>query len=195
MLTPTTELEAVNRMLRSIQEAPVATLVNSTNVDALDAQATLLETSRAVQSPGFHFNREFNVTLVTDVDGKVPLPTNTMSVDLSEYGGRMVQRGAYLYDREKHTFIIGAPVKVDITYLLAFDELPEPVRHYITVRAARQFQRQAIGSQTLEAFTQEAEQYARAAFLRYVELTEDNNMLNSPEGYAARFRRRGSYAN
>lgn len=190
MLTPTTALEAVNRMLRIIQEAPVNTL-ETTNVDALDAHATLLEVSRELQSPGWNFNREYGYLLPSDLNGEVFLPQNTLSVDSDgqDTSRGLVQRGRRLYDPINHTFNIGKDVKVDITFLLPFDELPETARRLITIRAARAFQASAVGSQTLAAFTQEQEQSAQAAFHRAMLDTGDFNILDNSLVAAMRHRR------
>ena len=46
--------------------------------------------------------------------------------------------------------------------LLPFDELPEPARRYITLKALRVFQERVVGSQTLSAFQRDDEERALA---------------------------------
>ena len=58
----TTEL-AINIMLAAIGEAPINSLVGTLPVDARIAQSTLTEVNKSVQSEGWSFNTEIDVTL------------------------------------------------------------------------------------------------------------------------------------
>lgn len=183
-LTPTTELQAVNQMLGTILEAPINTLIGVTSLDAQTAINYLAEVSRAVQQHGWHFNTEVGMTLAPDAfTGEIPLPTNCLSVDSTaeDQGLDVVQRGKRLYDRVNHTYAIGKPVKVDMTVLLPFDELPEVARRLISVKACRLFQARAVGSTALEAFTEKDEREAQRAFDRVVGKNADHNIFNSPD--------------
>lgn len=62
-LVATTELEAVNAMLASIGEAPVASLTGVTDTDVVTAISILRNTAREVQSLGWRFNTEFGLEL------------------------------------------------------------------------------------------------------------------------------------
>ena len=53
-------------------------------------------------------------------------------------------------------------LKVSITFLLDFTELPEQFRNYITIRAARRFGVRFLGSREIEAFTLRDEIEAKA---------------------------------
>lgn len=59
-LAPTTELEAVNAMLRAIGEAPVSSLSTS-QVDVVTALGILTDLTREVQGEGWRFNTEFGM--------------------------------------------------------------------------------------------------------------------------------------
>ena len=59
----TTELECINIMLAAIGEAPINSLVGTLPVDARIAQSTLTEVNKSVQSEGWSFNTETDVTL------------------------------------------------------------------------------------------------------------------------------------
>ena len=61
--------------------------------------------------------------------------------------------------------------------LLEFNDLPQHVRRYITVKAARRFQGRFMGSDGLAAFTEIDEREALVAFERAEKLNEDNNVL------------------
>ena len=134
----TTKLEAVNIIISVIGEAPVNTITGvSLPVTAIQAISTLDETSKAVQSEGWHCNTEHEYELTPDsVTSKITLPQNTLKFDLDPLlytDSDPVQRGLKLYDRKNHTEIWTKSVKGSITFELEFEDLPEQLRHYITV--------------------------------------------------------------
>ena len=63
-----TELQAVNRMLAGIGQAPItqAGLTNAANPDVAMATQTLYEVSRQIQAEGWSFNKEYNVETTFD---------------------------------------------------------------------------------------------------------------------------------
>jgi len=178
-LTPTSELEAVNTMLNTIGEAPVNTLVNMTSVDALAALSVLQSVNRGVQVEGWFFNTEYDYPLVPDIDNNLPLPINLMSVDSSEVSSKhdLVQRGSRAYDRKNHTYTFTETVKCDLILLLAFDEIPEAARNYITLKASRILQDRLLGSDSLHQMNREDE-YQALTSLRLIESQNaDYNIL------------------
>ena len=180
VVTPTTELEAVNLMLDSIGESPISSLENSAVVDAVKAKAVLSEISRAVQKKGWHFNTEKEFELVPTVfEKEIFVPSNVLRIDTvyPDDGIDVVHRGKRLYDRRKHTFKFDKSVKVDMVVLLPFDELPEAARYYIAVRAARVFQARTVGSESLWQFTEVDERDARADLKKAEGITGDHNIL------------------
>ena len=66
VLTPQTELEAVNALLTSIEESPVSSLTTTTTTDVNLAKTKLSEINRRVQKEGWHFNTDYDVTLSLD---------------------------------------------------------------------------------------------------------------------------------
>lgn len=180
MLTPTTELEAINTMLSTIGEAPVNTVEDNGIVDAVIARQILRATSREVQARGWHFNIEKDYPITPDAEGYLLLPQTVLRCDtVGTYQDiDVVVRGNRLYDRKKHSFIFDKPVKVDLTILLPFDELPEVARNYITIRSSRIFQERVVGSESLSRFNQQDELRAMAALQDYEAETADYNMLS-----------------
>jgi hypothetical protein len=165
----TTKLEAVNIIISVIGEAPVNTITGvSLPVTAIQAISTLDETSKAVQSEGWHCNTEHEYELTPDsVTSKITLPQNTLKFDLDPLlytDSDPVQRGLKLYDRKNHTELWTKSVKGSITFELEFEDLPEQLRHYITVKSARVFANRFIGTREIEGFTlrEEVEAKARA---------------------------------
>lgn len=146
--TMTTQLEAINTMLACVGETPIDTLLGSLTANVQIAVNQLKDTSRELQSGSWHFNSEDDYELTLDVNGFCYLPGNTLDVDLHQEDGTvdLVQRGLQLYDKKNHTFVFTANPKVDLTFFLTWDELNEPTRNYIKIRAARQLQDRTVGS-------------------------------------------------
>ena len=61
--------------------------------------------------------------------------------------------------------------------LLDFNDLPEHVKRYVTVKSARRFQGRFMGSDTLGGFTEKDESEAMVYFEQCEAQTEDSNML------------------
>lgn len=180
MLTPTTELEAVNVMLSAIGEAPINAVEDSGVVDAVMARNTLRFINRTVQSRGWHFNTDKDYTLTPTFPSKeLVLPRTVLRADTVGADSLIdvVVRGNRLYDRKRHTFEFERSVKVDMIVLLDFDELPEPARLYITIKAARKFAEDTVGSPEISHFTSRDEHDLKAALLEYEGDTADYNIL------------------
>jgi hypothetical protein len=164
IITPTTELEAVNEMLTAIGTVPVNTLNTVGLTDAAIAKDTLSSISREVQSRGWWFNTSKNVTL-NPSGGIITLPTNVMhispalpTVGQAGENSQFVVRNGRLFNITTHTDTSWTQsVRADIIYLFDFETVPEPARRYITVRAARVFQTKVLGDEQLGVFTESHE--------------------------------------
>src|SRR3954470_19363538 len=150
----TTELDALNSMLSIIGESPINTVEDTGIVDAVIARQILNETSRQVQSRGRSWNKDRGVVLkpTFPLPGQIYVPANTLMVDPVDERVDLVQRRTRLWDRRNQAFLFSEDVMVDITTLLAFEELPQAARHYVMVCAGRIFQDRVVGSQTLSGF-------------------------------------------
>tara|TARA_A100001388_G_scaffold40948_1_gene26250 strand:- start:32156 stop:32770 length:615 start_codon:yes stop_codon:yes gene_type:complete len=176
----TTELEAINIMLAAIGEAPVNKLTGTLPVDVKIAQNLLNEQSKSVQGEGWSFNTEYNVVLTRSANNKINLPANVLKVDVNIHDHPQVdavQRGLKLYDRFKHTDIFDEDLKCEVLYFLKFEELPEPARRYINIKAARVFVDRAVTDESLRTYTQQDETRARAILLDSDNENNDTNML------------------
>lgn len=158
-LEPLSALDAVNEMLRSIGQGTISSLEFSESVDAENAKAILHDTSRKVQSRGWWFNREREYPLLPDTEGAITLPSVALKFAPEHKYRGVVNRGQRLYDTVNHThlFAPGTVLRADITWFLAFEEIPQDARNYISARAGRLFQIGAVGSDLLYRFTREAE--------------------------------------
>ena len=161
MATLTSQLESVNVMLGHIGESPINTLTGVLPVSASTALSALNEVSKEVQSEGWHFNSEKNVTL-SPVAGSITVPTDAVQVDSDDKSLDVVQRGGVLFDRANNTSTFTESIKVNLIRLLDWDDLPEEARRYITLRASRIFQGRIVGSRELEALIARDEYQARS---------------------------------
>jgi hypothetical protein len=165
--TPTTELEAVNVLLATIGQKSIASLPPAaTNLDATQAYTKLGEAHRAVQQRGWWFNLE-DRELSPDGSGIFQLPTNTLACRVLEqnWDRDFIQRNTKLYDRKTQTssaFPSSEKVKVQLTLLLTWDDLPERARRFIFISGARVFQDQTVGSVVLHSYNENDELVARA---------------------------------
>lgn len=164
-LAPLTELEAVNEILGSIGDSPVNSLSVTGLVNASLARQALHSMSRHVQSTGWEFNSDKEIQLERDNSGYINLGSNVLRVRASYRDAyrSVTQRGLKLYDKTNRTFVFEDDIYVDRVLFLEWDALPSAARDYITIAAARKFQRGFIGSMELNEITQEDEIKALAA--------------------------------
>ena len=164
-VTLLSELEAVNTMLRIIGEAPVSTLSNPTSLDVINALADLDEASRQVQERGWMVNKEYDLELIPDINGYLNVDPDILRIEPTKEYKHLIltQRGDKIYNIKDRTFVFTDPVKFDVIRLLPFTDLPQALRHYIMVKAARKFQKRQIGAEILDGFTEEEEAQALAS--------------------------------
>lgn len=174
-----TELEAVNVMLTTIGEAPVSTLSGNQVVDVSVAQQVLTEVSREVQSRGWHFNTDTRVELSPSVDTFIYVPADVARLDITNKTDDIIARSGKLYNLTDKTYVFADKVEATIVYYMAFTELPDVARKFITVRAARIFSDRMINSETLHRMTAKDEQTALVDLKEYEGDTADYNMMDS----------------
>ena len=176
----TTELESINIMLAAVGESPVNNLTDTLPVDAQQALSILNEQSRMIQSEGWSFNTEIDVTLPRDNFKKVALGVDVLRVDPNIHHHPnidAIQRGLKMYDRLNNTFEFDQDLICTIVYFRDFTEIPEPARNYITIKAALIFIDRLIGDNNLRAYNQQDEARARAVLLETDTENGDHNLL------------------
>lgn len=192
--TPTTQLEAVNQMLRAIGESPVPSLVGDVGVDVVTAKATLTEVSRAVQLKGWLFNLEEGFPLPRSTEtGEITVPANAAKVDIpAELYPEVdaVQRGRRIYDRKNHTYRFSEDLTATVVFILPFEDLPETARQYIAYRAARKFQDTSVGSADLHRFNKSDENMARLEFEHDQAVDQNLNILTGTPDFRTYLRNR-----
>lgn len=154
-----TEIAAVNRMLASIGERPINSLSDTERLDVANAIEVLHDESRLLQLQGWWFNREQEITLTPNDDGELVVPADATKVRYHERFDKttevFTQRGVKLYSLDRRTTVGWVnPILVDWIKLLAFEDLPETARVYITRRSGVTFQNNSPGSAQLFEFTE-----------------------------------------
>lgn len=174
-LTPLTELEAVNEVLASIGESPVNTLENPSNVDVINCIRILRNINRSVQSKGWTFNKIESYTLNPDkTTKKIRWMPNILYV-VGTDGVHYTRRGEFLFDFDNQTDTFDNAIDVTIIFFVDFENMPDPMRAYITAKAARSFQVRYLGDGALGEELLRDEQDAWASLMEY-EL--DSNSFN-----------------
>ncbi len=179
-LAVTTELEAINTMLRAVGESPISDPDEPQLVTAVNAKSTLRRVSREVQSRGWHFNTERDFPFSLDGASKIPVGDDVVRIDTwgTDRRKSVTRRGKFLYDLDEHTFVFTADLKCEVTFVLSFEDIPEAARNYITVKASREFQLSDVGSDGLQFGFDENAEFGALALLQEFEAEHgDYNLL------------------
>ena len=182
----TQELPAINQILTSCGQAPVTTL-DQTNPEVAIAYDTLLQVSREVQSEGWTFNKEYHYEFTKDTNNEIPIPNNIIQIKLTENAQNTtydaVRRSGKLYDRQNHTFEWEySPIECDVIWEFDFIDLPEPIRNYITARAAKIVSGRIVGDDDQYARLEREEGQSRAIALEYETQQGQFTMFGHPQG-------------
>lgn len=195
MLNPSTELEAVNRMLESIGQMPVSDVSVSGIPDVSDALRALRDTTRDTLAMGWSWNTDTGYTLQPNAEGYIELPGGYLDADPEDKTTNVTVRRnpatglMSLYDGDNKTFVFTASVDVKIIWGFPFEDLPQPARTYIAVAAARRFQARKVSSSVLDRFNEEDEARAWNLVMRSERRNRDTNSFRN-NAEAARMQRR-----
>lgn len=186
-----TELEAVNRILAASGDSPVITLGDGYLQSDL-AYQELKQTSRDLQGSGWYFNEEQSVTLTPDLNNSnIILPANCIEAIVEHYnGGKVIQRGNKLYDRENRTYEFTDVVKADLLLNLDWDELPQVFREVATYQAALIFINNFVGDPNLLQVQQLHLQQAMVKLMNADSQSRNVSMLENPSSANIIFRNR-----
>lgn len=186
----TTKLEAVNTMLSAIQEAPVSSLDSTAVDDVALAVSILEEVVKELCMQPWDFNTETEYTLNPNNNDEVVIPSDAVAVDVTpEHQGtkHYIVKGGKLYDKVAHSYEITAPIKVNLVWLMEWDELPEEAKRLCLIRAARILAARVLDDQSAVSYTLLDEQKAERNFRRAESATGDYSLFNSFGAiYAAR---------
>lgn len=171
----TTELEAVNTILGAVGESPVVDL-SSDFVDAELARNMLRTEMRTCQTKGWTFNTLLEVVFEPNDDGEIIVPPNTLLFVYTD--PNIVMRGTRLFDRTLRSYTFTEAITAtSITEFLPFEEMPQAMRDYCTIAAARKFQDQYQGDATIHKFKERDELRAWADLLNAEAATAGWNMI------------------
>ena len=120
VLARTTKLQAVNKALQMMGEAPLNSLQGLFGLGNL-AETTIDSVSRKVQTEGWSFNTDYQVSLVRDsTTNHISVGDNVSRVVVDPYDYPdydVVQRGQKLYDRKNNTYVFTENLKADLTII------------------------------------------------------------------------------
>ena len=99
------------------------------------------------------------------------IPNNYLRFDLQDglYDRTrdVVKRNGKLYDKVEHTDVFSGELYFDITYLVAFKDVPSAFQRYIIARASVRAATQLVSNQELVQLLQLQEAQTRAAAIEY----------------------------
>lgn len=142
-----TELELVNHILQVAGEDQTATL-NTSHPAVVAARQALMSYNKEFQGRGWWFNKETAVKLLPDSDGKVAVPADAISFQVTGCvlnrsspweKHRWVRRGNLIYDTIKHTNIIDMAIWADLIKLLDYVDIPPAAASYLKHLAAERY--------------------------------------------------------
>ena len=188
VVTITTKLDAVNRVLLAIGESPVSVLTGTLSSDAARAVAVLDEVDLDTQSRGWHFNTEY--ALYTPTANRITVGASVVrfEVDTVRAGGagdytvRDSGGTMYLYDLVNNTFDITTSLYATTVTLYDFEKTPEAYKRYVTIKAARTFVDRMTGDQARHIYTAQDE---AAAFKQLKQFEGFHDTRTIFDGYSA----------
>lgn len=175
----TDRIAAVNVLLQAIGEAPVSSVETSEAVDVAAASNCLDEFDRLVQARGWPWNREEGMELSPDSNGHILLPSSCLLM-VRAYpasGDKLVERGRKLYNKTEKTYVFTEAVAVDMILKLDWEELPEVIRQFITIWAARQYQGRVQTSVAVDRILEEVVEAAGALCGQAEDEAEGHNQV------------------
>ena len=157
-----TKLDAINALLLTIKEQPVASEEDITYSEAYQAREQLQQTLIEVLSERWTFNTQQTNLSPEAVNNKVPLPINTLEAR-SYYADKTYSAlNGFLYHNDENTFEFSGAQTVLLTLYWEFDDLPLPLRFLITRMASKAFEKRMRGSDSVNSWLDEEITRARA---------------------------------
>ena len=174
-----TKLEAINEILLACAQRPIATL--GEHLTARQAELLLTQADRRLQTEGWYFNTETDITLQVASD-EIPLAINVISVDSADASQQYVKRGSRLYNIGEGTYTFTGDVSnLIVRYRLEWTELPQSARDYLTARVARQLHAVLVGDVATQETLRADEVTARAELM--LEDAEQSDKTAAPSRY------------
>ena len=203
--TPTTvdldtELSAVNAILGSIGQAPVASLglanssnnpANFDNPEIAFIYNILKECNQDVQNEGWTFNKENHIKYTNKSGTKFLIDADVIQIDYEDAWDRtrdFVRRkdsdGVWkIYDRVNHTFEFPDDdyFYVNVIRHLKFEDIPAPFQRYIIYKSSGRAAVELVSNPQLQKSLGSFEQQARAACMEYECNQGDHSYFGWPD--------------
>ena len=188
-----TELSAVNSILGSIGQSPIAS-IDFTNPEISFVYNILKESNQDIQSEGWTFNLEYHIKNSSKTSNKFIIPSDVIRIDRDDSWDRtrdFVRRkdsdGLWkVYDRVNHTFEFPDDDYFYFNYvrLLDFDDIPAPFQRYIIYKACGRAAVQLVSNAELQKMMATFETQSRAACMEYECNQGDHNFMGWPDDSA-----------
>ena len=137
--------EGVNTLLASIGEIPITDNTAANEAEATSdvgiARDTLLQMSRSIQAQGYWFNKEFDYPLVPSTEDVIAIGEAVIGINHDTY----IIKDHKLYDTETRSYIFTTTQEVDITFDIAFDDLPFEATDAIVREAVVEYYNNMLG--------------------------------------------------
>lgn len=181
-------------LLEAVKLASIMSLVPSeVDESAGEALRTIGWSSREVQLKGWNFNTLENYTLTPNIDKQIFVPPNFTLV-LPDWRTptdiKFTKRGQRLYDLTKASFEWDRAFPVKVIQTLEFQDVPEPVRWFITARAGRRFGIPRSPESSTFRFTEEMVRAAEMEALDFDAAEGGANLKHTSPHHAYMTRRR-----
>jgi hypothetical protein len=107
--------------------------------EALSSQTALYQASRTIQSMGWWFNTDYNVTITPNGSGYCVVPVGTIKIEITndQYNTAIELRGTKLYNLLTQSSVFTQPVICNVISQLPYSSLPESAMRYIRIQAVR----------------------------------------------------------
>lgn len=190
-----TLLEAINDMLLAVRESPINSLRNPLPDYAAIANIILSRVKKDVLRAGWPFNTDYDVTLTRDGNNKITLGRDVLRVEFDPvkngHDVMPVLRGEVVFNAKAGSEAWNRDIAAkQVIKNLAWEDLPDTARRYITARATRQFVQKVLGASSVTQETIAEEMEARHEFLRDQKKLNRPNILNSPGIFELAYRTR-----
>ena len=182
--TQLSKLTALNGMASYIGIPPLELITEvSLSPDFQLAELILDEMVQEVCAHGMPANTQEGYALQLNVDNEIPLEPGMISVfPERQWSNHIVEQDGKLYNVDTDSSIFDLPVDVTVFWLYDYESLPQVVRKYVYVAAARRFISRVKGDDAVLATTQIDLLRAETEFLSYTQQIGKVNMIyDNPE--------------
>lgn len=203
MATGDAELRIVNSMLTVVGETTQATL-ETLHPSVIQMRSIIDSQDYIMQSRGWWFNREIDVTLVKDFNGRVTVPATCMAFSIAHSilknktgaeKARYAQRGSYVYDTILHTNVLNLDLVADMVIRLPLDDLPPVAITYLQALCKEEANLGDDGDMSKQSILKEGRVTAWGNLYAKELSTLEVNALQSPQAQALQYRSSGTGVN